>query len=469
VAENASSVIRYPLALAAAALLAAPLAGQTSLSIYNDGRVVVRRSLTQPLDRGRNSISLKLDGLDPATLFSPDTSVALVAAVLRPATDEAAALEHAIGQTLAFVRPRASGGADTVRATVIRVDPPQYRLGDGRFVLSPPGEPVFPADLVRTTPEVTVTLEAARARPRTDLAYVMSGAARWEAVYQVILAGGRCQVSGAATITSQTIRADSAEIQLVAGTINRARPEAPAPQGAFARRAMELQAVVVTGTAEETVGETHVYSLPGRQSLAPGTPVTVALFPAVSVAYTQEFVVPGALPFRGYFAQSPAEPNRVPVQVWYTVKRTRGTPFGERPLPGATVQLFQADSAGRLQLVGEARSDHSAPGRDLRVQSGDAFDITAERVQTDYTQEPIAPAKRGLPVRQRITASYRVTISNAKPDAVTVDVREARTGTWKVTDSSLPAEKLSATEVRFRVAVPANGDATLTYTVEAES
>lgn len=468
-AENASSVIRYPLALAAAALLAAPLAGQTSLSIYNDGRVVVRRSLTQPLDRGRNTISLKLDGVDPATLFSPDTSVALVTAVLRPATDEAAALEHAIGQTLAFVRPRASGGADTVRATVIRVDPPQYRLGDGRFVLSPPGEPVFPADLVRTTPEVTVTLEAARARPRTDLAYVMSGAARWEAVYQVILAGGRCQVSGAATITSQTIRADSAEIQLVAGTINRARPEAPAPQGAFARRAMELQAVVVTGTAEETVGETHVYSLPGRQSLAPGTPVTVAFFPAVSVAYTREFVVPGALPFRGYFAQSPAEPNRVPVQVWYTLKRTRGTPFGERPLPGATVQLFQADSAGRLQLVGEARSDHSAPGRDLRVQSGDAFDITAERVQTDYTQEPIAPAKRGLPVRQRITASYRVTISNAKLDAVTVDVREARTGTWKVTDSSLPAEKLSATEVRFRVAVPANGDATLTYTLEAES
>src|SRR5205814_476926 len=108
------------------------------------------------------------------------------------------------------------------------------------------------------------------------------------------------------------------------------------------------------------------------------------------------------------------------------LKRARGTPFGERPLPGGIVQLYQADSAGRLQLVGEARTTHTAPGRDLRVQSGDAFDITAERVQTDYGQEQLAPPKRGVAQRQRITASYKVTISNARLAAVTVDVREAR-------------------------------------------
>ena len=111
--------------------LVAPLAAQTSLSIYSDGRVVVRRSLAQPLDKGRNTVTLKLDALDPATLFSPDTSVALVSAVLRPATDQGTALARAVGQTLAFVRPRAGGGgggggggADTVRATVIRTEPP---------------------------------------------------------------------------------------------------------------------------------------------------------------------------------------------------------------------------------------------------------------------------------------------------------------------------------------------------------
>src|SRR5207253_4036135 len=188
-----------------------------------------------------------------------------------------------------------------------------------------------------------------------------------------------------------------------------------------------LAAAIVSATAatEEAVGETHVYQLPGRLSLQPGVPVTVALFPRAGVAYAREFVVPGALPWRGFFGQAPAEPNRVPVQVWYTLKRARGTPFGDWPLPGGRVQLYQPDSAGRVQLVGEARSDHTAPGRDLRVQSGDAFDVTAERVQTDYNQEQLAPPRRGLPPRQRVTAAYRVMITNAKPEAVTVDVREA--------------------------------------------
>ena len=450
---------------------AGSLAGQTSLSIYSDGRVVVRRALPQPLEKGRNTLTLKLEGLDLATLFSPDTAVTFLSATARPATDQAAAVERAIGQTLGFVRPRAGGGADTVRATVVRVAPPQYRLPDGRFLLSEPGEPLFPAELVRTMPEATVTLEATGNRPRTELAYVMIGAARWDAVYQVMLAGARCQVSGAATVTTDSLRVDSAEVQLVAGSINRARAGSQGSPPYLRRQAMQLSAVVVTGgeASEEAVGETHVYQLPGRLSLTPGAPVTIALFPAAGVAYTQEFVVPGALPWQGFVQQSPAEPDRVPIQVWYTLKRARGTAFGERPLPGGTVQVFQADSAGRLQLVGEARSDHTAPGRDVRVQSGDAFDVTAERVQTDYNQEQLAPPKRGMTPRQRITAAYKVTIANAKPESVSVDVREARFGTWRVTENSLPAEKLSATEVRFRVSVPAGGEATLTYTVQAES
>ncbi len=463
-AQITTSVV---LAIAAGVM---PLAGQTSLSIYSDGRVVVRRTLPQSLQKGRNTLTLKVEGLDGATLFSPDTAVAVVSAIVRSPTDHNAALAAAAGQTLSFVQPRVGGGADTVRATVVRSSPPQYRLQDGRYLLSPPGQPLFPAELVRTAAEATIALEATQTRPRTELAFVADGAARWEAAYQVVLLGTRCQVSGAATIASEALRADTAEVQLVAGSINRARPAQRAQAQFMLRGAMKVAAEEAPAAAsEEAVGETHVYQLPSRLSLEPGTPVTTALFPRSGAAYTQELIVPGALPWRGFPGQAPGEENRVPVQVWYTLKRARGTPFGERPLPGGTVQLYQADSAGRLQLVGEARSDHTAPGRDLRVQSGDAFDITAERVQTDYTQEPLAPPKRGMAPRQRITASYKVTISNAKPVAVTVDVREARFGAWRVTESSVGPEKLSATEVRFRISVPANGDGTLTYTVQAES
>lgn len=443
---------------------AIPAAAQTSLSIYSDGRVVVRRTLPQALDKGRNNLTLTWDGLDPATLFSPDTAVALVSALLRPATQRAQALENATGQTLAFVR----GKGDTVRATVLRAAPPQYRLTDGRILLSEPGEPLFPAELVRSKPEASLVLDAARSRPRAELAYVTAGT-QWGAMYQVLLeGGGRAAVSGSATLISQGLRADSAEVQLVAGSINRIRPPSPPVFGA-AGALVRAQVEAPVAMSEEAVGETHVYLLPMRVSIEPGVPVTMALFPRSGVSYTEELVIPGAVPWRGFLGQAPGDASRVPVQVWYTLKRPRGTAFGDRPLPGGAVELYQADSAGRAELVGEAQSDHTAPGRDLRVQSGDAFDVTAERVQTDYTQEPIPPPRRGMPTRQRVTATYRVTITNAKAEAVSVDVHETRFGVWRVIDSSVPAEKLSATEVRFRLAVPANGDATLTYTVQVES
>jgi hypothetical protein len=323
---------------------------------------------------------------------------------------------------------------------------------------------------VRTSPEAQVVLEAWRARQRTELAYVAQGAT-WEALYQVILTGARAQVTGTATVTSQSLRADSADVQLVAGAIRRTRNKnlyrEEAANGVIAIRGAAALAAQDAMTTEEAVGETHVYQLPGRLTIEPNVPVTTALFPRSSAPVVQELIVPGVLPWRGWMGQNP-EPNRVPVQVWYTIKRAAKTPFGDRPLPAGTVQLYQADSSGRVQLIGEASNDHTAPGRDLRLQSGDAFDVTAERVQTDWTQEQLPPVRRGIPNRQRVTASYRVTITNAKADAVNVDVREAHSGSWKITESSVPPEKLSSTESRFRIAVPAGGEATVTYTVQIE-
>src|SRR5882762_5114861 len=197
---------------------AAPAAAQTSLSIYRDGRVVVRRTLPLALQQGRNSLTLRLEALDPATLFSTDTSVSVASATVHYPSTANDALAGAIGQTVSFVRSR----GDTIRATVVRVDPPQYKLPDGRLLLGPPGEPLFPAEVVRMSPEAQVVLDASRARQRTEIAYV-TGGANWEALYQVILTGAKAQVSGTATVISESLRADSAEVQLVAGAIQHTR------------------------------------------------------------------------------------------------------------------------------------------------------------------------------------------------------------------------------------------------------
>jgi hypothetical protein len=458
------SAVSYRLS-AVLMLIGAPLAAQTSLSIYRDGRVVVRRTLPQALQQGRNALTLRLEALDPATLFSPDTAVTVSSATVRYPSTATDALAHAIGQTLAFVRAK----DDTIRATVVRADPPQFRLSDGRLLLGMPGEPLFPAELVRTSPEAQLVLDASRARQRTEIGYVAQGVT-WEALYQVILTGVRAQVSGTATVTSQALRADSAEVQVVAGSIRRTRVKSATEEDEVAISgvvAMRGAASASLYASEEAVGETHVYQLPGRISIEPNVPVTTALFPRSSAPVTQEYIVPGVVPWYGVVGQQ-GEPNQVPVEVWYTIKRAAKTSFGDRPLPGGTVQLYQADSTGRVQLIGEASTNHTAPGRDLRVQSGNAFDITAERVQTEYSQEPVPPARRGLPAHLRVTAAYRVTITNGKATAVSVDVREAHFGDWKIVESSAPAEKLSSTESRFRVQIPAQGEATLTYTVQIE-
>lgn len=449
-------------------LLATPLVSQTSLSIYSDGRVVVRKMVPQKLQKGTNIFSLDLPGLDPATLFSPDSNVAVTSAVLRSATDMEAALRASVGRTLTFVQ----GKGDTIQATVLSVNPPQARLANGLVMFSlPGGTPLFAAEanLIRSKPEAVVALEASRARDVTDLAYVSQGVT-WEAVYQAVLGGsGTALVTGAATINSSSMKVDSVAVQLVAGSVNRARFGVAGVVAAASPVMMQRQqASDELAVSEAAVGETHVYELPGLISFDIGSPLTTALFPRAHADYTQEFVVPGVLPWRGYFGPIGQDPNSVPVQVWYTFKRAHGTPFGDRPLPGGTMEVFQRDSSGRVQLVGEASFTHTPAGKDLRVQSGDAFDVTAERVQTDYRQVPV-PNTVGKGTHNRITATYRVTLTNAKAQAVTVDVREQHWGNWVITDSSVPAEKLSSTEQRFRVPVPANGTATLTYTLQVDS
>src|SRR5438445_587918 len=235
-----------------AILLGSPLAAQTSLSIHRDGRVVLRRTLPQALQQGRNTVTVKLDGLDPATLFSPDTAVSVVATTTRAASTVDEALARAIGQTLSFVRAK----GDTVRATVLSVTPPQYRLTDGRL-----------------------TLER-------------------------------------------------------------------------------------------------------------GVAVATALFPRTGAEFTREFIARGAFPFQGFYGPGPTGPTTVPVQVWYTLKRPTRSPFGDRPLPAGSVQVYESDSAGRPQLLGEATIDHTPAGSDVRLYTGDAFDVTSEGLQTDQPTVP---------------------------------------------------------------------------------
>ena len=163
-------------------------AQQTSLTIYNDGRVLVRRSVAAAVPKGVSEQRLALGPLDPATLFALDSGVTITATTYDGATDEASAMRRALGQTMVF----RYGSRDTVSATVVGVDPERFRLADGSLVFSRPGQPAFPADAVVLDPVVRATLRTDAARTDLRVGYFTSGA-DWQASYQAVLgkAGAR--------------------------------------------------------------------------------------------------------------------------------------------------------------------------------------------------------------------------------------------------------------------------------------
>jgi hypothetical protein len=437
---------------------AASLSAQTSLTIYNDGRVLVRRSVQAAIPKGASTQRLPLGALDPATLFSLDSSVNVERVSYDGAVDEASVLRRSVGKRLVF---RISDPHDTVSALVLGVDPLRLQMPDGRISFNPPGMALYPSELVVVDPTAILSLQSARAQQQIRLGYFTNGAS-WQASYQVVLGRGEARVTGMAVIPSQSLRAENAEIHLLAGSVGRADQAPGAPRPLRMEEDRMAVADVMSKTVEQRVGEFHLYTLGGRSTLLPGLTTSVALFDPVQVKYERHYVIKGDIPFWGFLAQQGQE-TQPPVEVMYTLKRPRKTDFGDRPLPGGVARLYLPDSAGGLQLVGEASTDHTPAGNDLRLNAGNAFDITAKRVQMNYATRRDSTKARG--VHTVATADYRVTLKNATDSAVTVDVEEERAGEWDVVSSSVPVEKISSTISRFRVRVPPREESILNYRI----
>ncbi len=446
------------LALTATVPLGAQAPTPTSLTVYNDGRVLMRRSVAVRVPKGSSTQRVVLGALDPATIFSLDSAVTITGLTYDGAVDEASVLRRSVGRRVVFRLPETH---DTLSALVLGVDPLRLQLPDGRVSFTAPGAALYPADVVVAEPAVTLGLESAKALDRLRLGYFTAGA-MWHASYQVLLGPGHARVTGSAVLDSRSLRVEDAEVQLLAGSVGSASEPVPPPVPLQARAAMADEARMEKNFAsEQRVGEFHLYSLPGRLSLQPGLTTTVAFFEPADVAYEREYVVHGAVPWWGFLPQQ-GEETEVPVEVAYTLKRPRKTELGDRPLPAGSVRLYQPDSTGRAQLVGEAAMDHTPAGEDLRLSAGTAFDLTARRVQTAYTTRRDS-TRAGW--RTLATADYRVTVRNADDTAVTVAVEEERAGEWSVLQSSVKPEKVSSTITRFRVRVPARGETVLTYRV----
>ncbi len=125
------------------------------------------------------------------------------------------------------------------------------------------------------------------------------------------------------------------------------------------------------------------------------------------------------------------------------------------PLPAGVVRVYKKDGSGNALFVGEDHIDHTPKNERVDLTLGEAFDITARAKQTSYTKLADDLCENG----------YEIEIKNAKKEKVTVDLREAFPGEWKVLSESQKHEQLDSSTAQWRVEVPAEGSTTLTYSV----
>jgi hypothetical protein len=240
-------------------------------------------------------------------------------------------------------------------------------------------------------------------------------------------------------------------LQLVAGDLNRVRGVLNRAMEYDAKRLAAASADVAM--AQESFSDYHLYTLGRKTTINNNETKQVSMLTGTGVPVRKRYVVDGqAFYYRN--AQHPGAPIKDVVQVYYQFKNEERAGLG-MPMPAGTIRVYQADSKGGTQFVGEDRISHTPKDEELNLKIGNAFDVTCERSQTDF--EKIAPNVYEM--------EYAITLRNHKSAAVAVEVNEPIGGTWKMVRSSHEWKKTAAWAAAFAVPVAADGTAVLKYRV----
>jgi hypothetical protein len=292
-----------------------------------------------------------------------------------------------------------------------------------------------------------------------ELSY-LTGGLSWKADYVAELnaADTLLDLSGWVTLTNRSGTGyPNALLQLVAGDVNRVRDElqlAHAP-AKLARVAGEAR----TELAQESLFEYHLYTLNRPTTIADNQTKQVALLSAAAVPVTKELLLRGT----DYYYRSSVGDigKKMKIGVYVEFENRQADKLG-LPLPKGVVRVYKRDGAGRAQFVGEDRIDHTPKNEKVRLKLGDAFDVTADKRQTDFKRLPKDEQGRHDYVFE---SAYELILKNAKQEPVTVTVREPVPGDWQMLATSHRHSKVAAGTAEWRITVPAQGHETLRYRV----
>jgi hypothetical protein len=242
----------------------------------------------------------------------------------------------------------------------------------------------------------------------------------------------------------------------VAGDVHQVQPEL--------RRMVREQTVdMAVGAqapkmAQEALFEYHLYTLDRPTNILENQTKQVSLLQADNVPSQKEYLLKG----QDYYYRNRYSNlgTKMKIGVYLMFTNGKSDNLG-MPLPKGTVRVYKQDSMGNVQFVGEDRIDHTPENEEVRLKLGDAFDLTADRKQTDFKK--LAGFGRYNYVFE---SAFLIELKNAKTEEVTVKVVEPMPGDWEILSENLLHEKTSSSTATWHVTVPAKGSAKLTYRVK---
>ncbi|MFM2254298.1 MAG: hypothetical protein RJB68_2635 [Pseudomonadota bacterium] len=475
--------MRAPFPLAAAALLVVTLSAgpaqaqeqrstladqqEVAVTIYNDNLALVKDVRKVPLKAGASALAFR----DVSARMRAET--ALMRSLSSPGAlrvqeqnfdfdllTPQKMLEKYVGKQVKVVRTHPTTGAETVEtATVLSANNGVVLQIGQRIETGVPGRLVFddvPPNL-RDRPTLVMNLQnTGPAQQDVELSY-LTGGLSWKADYVVELnaAEDALDVSGWVTLTNTsgaTYR--NARLQLVAGDVNQVAPEM-ATRGRPQLMAATAMAKAESDVVEESLFEYHLYTLERPTTIAENQTKQVALLSAAGVPARRELVLQGA----DYYYQGLSGDlgTKLKVAAFLEFDNKEASRLGV-PLPKGVARVYKKDKSGNAQFIGEDRLDHTAKNEKVRLKLGNAFDVSADKKQTDFKRLSNT-SKFGFVAE----SAYEVVLRNAKKEPVSVTVQEPIPGDWQMLAASQPHTKVSANMAVWKVTVPAEGKTVLTY------
>ena len=440
---------------------------EVAVTIYNENLALIKDQRKLQLVRGASALAFR----DVSARMRPET--ALLRSVSAPGSlsvleqnfdfdllTPQKLLEKYVNRTVTLIRTNPATGAETTeQAQVLSANNGVVLKIGQRIETGIPGRIVYsdvPPNL-RDRPTLVMALDnTGSAQQDVELSYLTGGLA-WKADYVVELnaSDDKLDISGWVTLTNTsgaTYR--NAKLQLVAGDVNQVTPVLLGGARPMAMSAAPM-AKASRDMAEESLFEYHLYTLGRPTTIAENQTKQVALLSASGVPARKELLLKG----NDYYYQSSYGElgQKIKVGVFVEFDNKESAHLG-MPLPRGIIRVYKKDGAGNAQFIGEDRVDHTAKNEKVRLKLGDAFDVTADKKQTDFKKLGGSGKYNYM-----FESGYEVVLKNAKKEAVVVTVQEPMPGDWQVLSESHPHSKGSSNTAIWKISVPAEGSTKLVY------